>query len=164
MGETRLPEIRAKFDRRVQSNELIEVKRRSELAATRSRRGRCRSTSARSSSGCERCKVTTTCSPMATGTSESSASEYEPETCSRRWVPYSQYNGYSLTRDLCSFDSTLQEENSMTICSWMAQSEEILMESIGRHAKLHIRYTRRKAVFVGMLVAGNAHPILMLLL
>ena len=40
----------------------------------------------------------------------------------------------------------------MTICSWMAQSAEMLMESIGRHAKLHIRYARRKAVFVGVLV------------
>jgi hypothetical protein len=38
------------------------------------------------------------------------------------------------------------------------------MESIDRHAKLHIKYARRKAEFVGVLVAGNAHPILMLLL
>jgi hypothetical protein len=45
-----------------------------------------------------------------------------------------------------------------------AQSAEMLMESIGRHAKLHIRFARRKAVFVGVLVAGNACPILMLLL
>jgi len=52
----------------------------------------------------------------------------------------------------------------MTICSWMAQSAEMLMESIGRHAKLHIRYARRKAVFVGVFVAGNACPILMLVL
>ena len=43
----------------------------------------------------------------------------------------------------------------MTICSWTAYSAEMLMESIGRHAKLHIRYARRKAVFVGVLVAGD---------
>jgi hypothetical protein len=52
----------------------------------------------------------------------------------------------------------------MTICSWMAQSAEMLMESIGRHAKLHMRYARRKAVFVGVLAGGNACPILMILL
>jgi hypothetical protein len=43
----------------------------------------------------------------------------------------------------------------MTICSWMAQPAEMLMESIGRHAKLHIRYAHRKAVFVGVLVANR---------
>jgi hypothetical protein len=52
----------------------------------------------------------------------------------------------------------------MTICSWTAQSAEIMMESIGRHAKLHIRYARSKAVFVVVLFAGIASPILILVL
>jgi hypothetical protein len=42
----------------------------------------------------------------------------------REQAPYSQYNGYSLRRDRCSFDSTLQEGNRMTICSWRTQSQE----------------------------------------
>src|SRR6185437_5326633 len=41
---------------------------------------------------------------------------------SREQAPYSQYNSYSLRRDHCSFDSTLQERNRMTICSWKTQS------------------------------------------
>ncbi|HEV2709466.1 MAG TPA: hypothetical protein VGU67_04565 [Edaphobacter sp.] len=32
------------------------------------------------------------------------------------------------------------------------------MESIDRHAKLHIKYERRNAVFVDVLAAGNTHP------
>jgi hypothetical protein len=32
-------------------------------------------------------------------------------------APYSQYNGYSLRLDHCSFDSTLEERKRMTICS-----------------------------------------------
>jgi hypothetical protein len=42
----------------------------------------------------------------------------------REQAPYSQYNGYSLRRDPRSFDSTLQEGNRMTICSWRTQSPE----------------------------------------
>jgi hypothetical protein len=42
----------------------------------------------------------------------------------REQAPYSQYNGYSLRRDLCSFDSTLRVGNRMTICSWREQSPE----------------------------------------
>lgn len=33
-----------------------------------------------------------------------------------------------------------------------------VMESIDRHAKLHIKYERRNAVFVDVLAAGNTHP------
>ena len=40
----------------------------------------------------------------------------------REQAPYSQYNGYSLRRDPCTFDSTLQEGNRMTIRSWKVQS------------------------------------------
>src|ERR1700678_3133659 len=54
----------------------------------------------------------------------------------REQVPYSQYNGYSLRRDLCSFDSTLQHGNRMTICSWRTQSPERPLNSVRPHAKL----------------------------
>src|ERR1700728_1286745 len=39
----------------------------------------------------------------------------------REQTPSSHYNGYSLRRDPCSFDSTLQEGHKMTICSWSTQ-------------------------------------------
>ena len=54
----------------------------------------------------------------------------------REQAPYSQYNGYSLRRDLCSFDSTLQEGNRMTICSWRTQSPECPLNFVRPHAKL----------------------------
>src|ERR1700721_2568232 len=47
----------------------------------------------------------------------------------REQVPYSQYNSYSLRRDLCSFDSTLERGNRMTICSWTTQSPARLVHS-----------------------------------
>ena len=54
----------------------------------------------------------------------------------REQVPYSQYYGYSLRRDLCSFDSTLQHGNRMTICSWRTQSPERPLNFVRPHAKL----------------------------
>ena len=50
----------------------------------------------------------------------------------REQAPYSQHNGYSLRRDLYSFDNTLQEGNRMTICSWRTQS----MNFVRSHDKL----------------------------
>src|SRR5260370_42599316 len=54
----------------------------------------------------------------------------------REQAPYSQYNGYSLRRDLCSFDSTLEQGNRMTICSWRTQSPERPLNFVRPHAKL----------------------------
>jgi hypothetical protein len=45
MGEARLPEIRAEFERRVESSELIEVPRREGLAGRAFTTGECRVTS-----------------------------------------------------------------------------------------------------------------------
>jgi hypothetical protein len=62
----------------------------------------------------------------------------------RDQAPYSQYNGYSKRRDLCSFGRTLQEGNRMTICSWRTQSPERPLNFVRPHAKLHgskARYT-----------------------
>jgi len=53
----------------------------------------------------------------------------------REQAPYSQYNGYSLRRDRCSLDSTLQEGNWMTICSWRTQSPKS-PQKLDCHAKL----------------------------
>ena len=47
MGEARLPEIRAEFERRVEASELIEVARREGAGwAARSQLARCKATSA----------------------------------------------------------------------------------------------------------------------
>ncbi|MDT7810567.1 MAG: hypothetical protein QOJ42_483 [Acidobacteriaceae bacterium] len=54
----------------------------------------------------------------------------------REQAPYSQYNGYSLRRDRCSLDSTLQEGNRMTICSWRTQSPKRPQNFVRPHAKL----------------------------
>ena len=57
----------------------------------------------------------------------------------REQVPHSQYNGYSLRRDLCSFDSTLEQGNRMTICSWRTQSPERPLNFVRPRAKLRNR-------------------------
>jgi hypothetical protein len=54
----------------------------------------------------------------------------------REQAPYSQYNGYSMRRDRCSFGRTLQEGNRMTICSWSMQSPERPLNFVRPHAKL----------------------------
>jgi hypothetical protein len=76
----------------------------------------------------------------------------------REQAPYSQYNGYSLRRDLCSFDSTLQHGNRMTICSWRAQSPERPLNSVRPYAKLR----KSKAKCATTSVPGNRHSALCL--
>ena len=60
----------------------------------------------------------------------------------REHAPYSQYNGYSLRRDLCSFDSTLQQGNRMTICSCRTQLPERPQNLDRPHVKLRSRKAR----------------------
>ena len=54
----------------------------------------------------------------------------------REQAPYSQYNGYSLRRDISSFDSTLQRGNRMTICSWRTAITGTPLNFTRPHAKL----------------------------
>ena len=56
--------------------------------------------------------------------------------CLREQAPYSRYDGYSLRRDLCSFDNTSERGNRMTICSWRTQSPERPLNFARPHAKL----------------------------
>src|ERR1700760_253473 len=62
----------------------------------------------------------------------------------REQAPYSQHNGYSLRRDLCSFDSTFQDGNRMTICSSVHGTCVCGINVYGPHNGLE--YARRKSV------------------
>src|SRR5271170_1328361 len=72
----------------------------------------------------------------------------------REQAPYPQYKGYSLRRDLCSFDSTLQEGNRMTICSWRPQSSERPQKFVYLHATLQISSQMRELEHVPRPVFG----------
>jgi hypothetical protein len=74
----------------------------------------------------------------------------------REQVPHSQYNGYSLRRDLCSFDSTLEQGNRMTICSWRTQSPERPLNFVRPCAKLR----NSKAECATTSVLRNRHSAL----